>query len=81
MAKTDAELRDYFKQIANRNDWTQEDFLSARKETHDILDQIDFLVKSISYISTASDAYLSGALTRINQIRSALNAEIARRNT
>jgi hypothetical protein len=79
MAKTDLELREYFKQVANRQDWTQEDFLSARQEAHDFFEQIDFLIRSIAHISTSSDLALSRILNRINQARTAINNEISRR--
>jgi len=79
VAKTDAELLDYFKQIAARNDWTVNDFQSSRREVHDFIEQIDTIFRMIGHINTASDVYLNALLTRLNQARNVVNNEISRR--
>lgn len=81
MAKTDQQNLDYFKEVAARNDWTIEDFMSSRAENHAALERIGNEIDIIVYPCTISDAYLNAALNRINQLRTKILNEQARRSS
>lgn len=80
MAKTDAELFEDFKVISGRQDWTEDDFLSARLECHNFFEQIWFLINSFGHICSSSNQNLESMSLIINNFKEKIDSEIARRN-
>lgn len=75
----DAQLLADFKSQANRNDWVEQDYVAHESYHQEAIDRISLGVSHLAHLAACSDSTLTSALNAANNLKSLIEAEIARR--